>query len=694
MPTTYTWLELTFPQPYAADDAVELLHCIAADPALGPVVLELRREHGLLRFLVGAALSSRQRVMGILAASANAIRAIPLVQKRRSLDFAAQLIVNQRGTFVSGSSEASARLFLTALVEASDTESLVTQVLLGDRVAPQRLPLQSSFTSMPTSEASTRPERHGFVLALRVGVDAEHRDRAHELVEGIVASVRLALGVTSIRLRPEPAELLDRGARARRGVITLAADAAASVSGWPIGDRLPGLPSFHPRPLAPTRSLIPSERVFAVTTAPGYSDGVGIPIDDARMGTLLVGPNGVGKSTAMLHLALADAEAGRGFLFIDPKSDAIRDLLMRIPEHRRDDVVVLDPSDLRATVGLDLFSGSGQNPWLTADAVLSAFRQAWSENWGVRSEEIALPLLQTVARVPGANLLWLPRILTDDDFRGQMLSGLDRDPLGIDLFWARFNDTPPGPRAVQVQPLLTKLQDLYLRPSLRATLGQSAPQVRLDDIFRGRIILADLNVGRLGEGVSRLLGSLMVGSLWSKVLGRADLPPEERTPAGLYIDEIQSYLAVPGSGGQLSDALAQARGLGMYIVGAHQHRGQLSEEMLAGFDANLRSKLYFKSEDPDATVVAGRTAQLEAEDLRSLPKYEIYCNVMQDGESTGWLSGRTLPLAAPLRDANDLREHSRARYGVAASITEQELIHTLGLETSSSQPEELVSISS
>ena len=59
----------------------------------------------------------------------------------------------------------------------------------------------------------------------------------------------------------------------------------------------------------------------------------------------VLGPTGVGKSTLIARLALADFDAGRGAVVIDPKGDLIEDLLARIPAGREGDVDLLDPLD-------------------------------------------------------------------------------------------------------------------------------------------------------------------------------------------------------------------------------------------------------------------------------------------------------------------------------------------------------------
>ena len=62
---------------------------------------------------------------------------------------------------------------------------------------------------------------------------------------------------------------------------------------------------------------------------------------------------------------------------------------------------------------------------------------------------------------------------------------------------------------------------------------------------------------------------------WTLALSRASIPPERRHIVSVYIDEVQDYLNLPGD---ISDALAQARGLGVGMTLAHQYRDQLSEQ--------------------------------------------------------------------------------------------------------------------
>ena len=157
------------------------------------------------------------------------------------------------------------------------------------------------------------------------------------------------------------------------------------------------------------------------------------------------------------------------------------------------------------------------------------------------------------------------------------------------------------------------MRQFLFRPGLRGILGQSHPKFQLTDLFSQRkIVLVPLNRGTVGAESARLLGSLVVGLSWTLALSRATVAPERRHLVSLYIDELQDYLTLPTD---LSDALAQARGLGVGITMAHQYRAQLPYEIRAGIDANARNKIIFGLNASDAREIATMAPGLEALDF-------------------------------------------------------------------------------
>jgi GTPase SAR1 family protein len=81
-----------------------------------------------------------------------------------------------------------------------------------------------------------------------------------------------------------------------------------------------------------------------------------IPISDIDRcsGLYILGVQGSGKTNLLKSLILQDIANGHGVFFLDPHGDAIDDLLQHIPEDRKDDIIVVDPTDETYTFGINL----------------------------------------------------------------------------------------------------------------------------------------------------------------------------------------------------------------------------------------------------------------------------------------------------------------------------------------------------
>jgi hypothetical protein len=77
--------------------------------------------------------------------------------------------------------------------------------------------------------------------------------------------------------------------------------------------------------------------------------GIRQPVTLARESRLehmhVIGGSGTGKSTFLLNLILQDIHHGEGLALLEPHGDLIDEVLARIPDERRSDVILFDPSD-------------------------------------------------------------------------------------------------------------------------------------------------------------------------------------------------------------------------------------------------------------------------------------------------------------------------------------------------------------
>ena len=682
------WHQLRFALPLAQDAAVGLVERILADGSLGRVVLELRAVGGQATWAVGSSAGERlARVVRELVPGCRVSRGF----SRRAVSQAVAVSARPVGTpLATERLSAVVRAVLAALASTAEGEELVVQLQLGRRFSPQVLgrvepqgwlELLGLVPPPPVSgergrRLKAQVGRHRAAVCLRLGVRAASPLRQRTLLQGLLGALRLVEGPgVRLRARTEHPAKLNGVRRPWRAGLELGAGEIVAMAGWPVGELpLPLLGSGHPRLVAPPPEVGSgsSQRVVGASAVPGKEELVRLPITDAVYHTHLLGPTGVGKSTVLLALALADAAEGRGLLLLDPKGDLATDFLARLPQERADDVVVLDPTN-PCPVGFNPLAGPPELAVVTAEAVLGVLAELFRDSWGIRTADVLSAALLTLARIPQATLVWLVPLLTNPAFRRRVLALAPADPLGTDIFWQGYEAKPVRTQAVEVAPVLNKLRQLMLRPGLRAMLGQARPRFGLADLLeRRRIVVVNLNQGLLGAGAARLLGTLLVSQLWQHLLARQAHPAERRQIVSVYIDEVQAFLA--GLPGSLADALAQARSLGAAFHLAHQYRGQLSAEMMQAVETNTRSKVYFALSATDAAAAARLAPELEAADFQLLAQYQAYATVMHHGRRSGWFSLATRPAPPAVRDPALLYAASHARYGIPAEQTEAELI--------------------
>lgn len=684
------WCEVFLQRPYEMETLHDILTHLASLTSRGPIIWEARSKNGVMRYLLGTHKGSVTRIQEVLKAHNSVQFAKGVV--RENVSDARKLKISK--PVLSLNTEVCAamiRASIAALTGAKRDAECVVQIVLG---APHTPAPVSRNTYDPTAtwldvvlgnvhRASSdqhrvmrdKAEQYSFEAVVRIGISGDHTSTR---MNNIISALRtLESAGVHIRSEAEKPEHLNQATLPWRMPLRLSVKETACFMLLPAGEEeLPGTPGLHPKLMLPPKwykepSYASSDRCFAVSLG-SEKKRLSIIPKDALEHTVFLGPTGAGKSTAMQSLILSDIRAGRSVLVIDPKADLVTDILARIPDERKDDVVVIDPSD-PCPVGFNPLSYN-QDPTLTADSILAVFQELFSQNWGIRSADILSGALLTLAKIKGSNLLWLPPLLTDAAFRKKITSQI-HDPVALQPFWNHFEEMKDTERRTEIAPVLNKLRQITYRPGLRNVLGQSEPKFSLTDLFyKRKIVLVPLNKGLVGAESARLLGSLIVGLTWSLALSRANIAPEKRHMVSIYIDELQDYLSLPTS---FSDALAQARGLGVAYTVAHQYRGQLPPDIKAGIDANCRNKIIFGLNSDDAKDMAEESPDLLPLDFMTLPRYQIYTSFQSGGRSTGWISGQTLPPSPSIRMAAECKAESMKRYGVPAEETEAELIHIM-----------------
>lgn len=516
----------------------------------------------------------------------------------------------------------------------------------------------------------------------RVAVSASHGARARMLMTGVLSALHVvsAPGVslttrmafsTAVagRIYPRALPLTTWPALLNTGEL-------AAVIGVPVdGVRVPGLTVGTARQLPPSTEMSRSGLVVGHSNYPGMHDrALALKTKDRLRHMAIQGPTGVGKSTLIATMAQQDIEAGRGILIIDPKSDLIEEVLSRIPPERTEDVIVIDASNTDRPIGFNILQ-CGQDEAsreLVVDRVTHILSELWRSSWGPRTSDVIRSCLLTLTHTNAADssaftLAELPELLTNSTFR-RYVTGQKSVPYGVTDFWQAYESMSDAERAQVIGPSMNKIRALLTRTPLRLMLGQSTG-IDFGALFRERkIILVPLAGGVIGTDSARLLGSLLVATLWQETLARASVPAERRHAVFAYLDEFQEFVHFGSD--ELTDILAQSRGLGLGLILAHQYLDQLPANVLSAVLGTARTHLVFQMSYSDANKTARSFGPLKTEDLINLSAYEIALRPCVNARTLGPVTGITSPLPEKLQDPANLAAYSAYRYGTPRADAE------------------------
>lgn len=724
---TITWSDLAFPREVTTEQVTALLRMLASEPRgsllsqRAPMVVETILSREGVTWRLGSTHLRLTRLQRAADAYLPGLRSTAVQRTDSEASLAVELrVVGPERLLDVDHAEASSRRLLAVAHELRADETVTVQWQIGPWVARSPIPPPAKRPdptiwnigqwgapdrdSEQASAARKKIAEPVFACVGRIAVAGANldRNRAHHLIASTAGAMQLmrapgagisrrAIPSWAARRRLNRYSVPSLGPSCR-----LTAAELAGLIGWPLGNpRLPGVQyvssrtlPLDDRVLIPASRQEPSDRVLGVAATPSQAGSLAVLRSaDSTRHFHVIGPSGVGKSTLLAHLILADIAAGRSVVVIDPKGDLVTDVLRRIPTQDLDRVAVLDPSD-PAPLGFNPLDGGA----VGIDGVVHVLRSIWTDSWGPRLGDVLLAGLLTLAdsatKDSRHTVTELPLLLTDTTFRRPLVArAVQRDPLGLGTFWPWYESLSPQMLGQVLGPVMSRMRALLLRPDLRAVLGQPEPRFDLNTIFtQRRVLLVRLPKGQLGSDGSQLLGSLLVSHLWRLVQGRAAIPAERRHVVSLYLDEFQEFLRLPVD---LPDALVQARGLGLGLTLAHQHLGQLDAPVRAAVLANTGSRAIFRTDFDDAGVLAKRTAGLlSPEDLMGLDAYEAYASIMRDGASTPYGSILTRPLPDTTTSVDRVLRANRDRWGVPRSQTEQRLSSLIdGTPTNAQQAE-------
>ncbi len=398
----------------------------------------------------------------------------------------------------------------------------------------------------------------------------------------------------------------------------------------------------------------------------------GIKQRNRRGHMYVVGKTGTGKSSLLGNMIISDIAQGNGLALIDPHGDLAETVLRFIPRHRMNDVIYLNPSDIEYPVPVNFLEKvePGDRHQIVS-GLISVFKKIWHEFWGPRLEHLLRYALFTLLDYPESTLLDVTRLFTDISFRSKVLSFVTQE--AVRAFWqSEFDKYSPWLRSEAISPILNKMGQFLTNSPLRNIVGQKDNTFNLRKVMDdGKILIANLSKGAIGEDNCALLGAMLVTQIQLAALSRSNVREHERRPFYVYVDEVHNFLTQ-----SFADVLSESRKYGLNLILAHQYVNQLEENVRNAIFGNVGTMISFRVGADDGKYLAHEFAPVFGEtDFINLPNYHIYLKLMINGVTSQPFSAVTLPLPENgISKSDEIINESRRRYGRLRKEVEQEIL--------------------
>lgn len=360
----------------------------------------------------------------------------------------------------------------------------------------------------------------------------------------------------------------------------------------------------------------------------GVEEQVGIENAHRDTHVFVNGPTGVGKSENMEKAALQDIHSGHGVVVMAPENDIIDQILGKIPADRLDDLIYLNPNRdpvskinlLEPYVRDDMTRSQLENQKsIIKDDVVDLVRRRskeWGDQFGRDLENIVLAFLDNRIRYgDSCNLRDVYDVVRHEDLLEDLIDNTADPVLEAELTTIKNNYSEH-----RMEPLIRRLGDFVRIGTVKRVIDAGESSIDFTEVLdEGKILLVALPTGDIGPDATQIIGSIILSKIWSASQARTALPPEERQPARVYIDELHSFA---GNESTMAKMLSQARKyrVGMWLM--TQDPDQLEKELRDAVFTNCRTKIVFNVSGSDELHRIARNLRgIDKDTLTALDDY-------------------------------------------------------------------------
>ncbi len=335
----------------------------------------------------------------------------------------------------------------------------------------------------------------------------------------------------------------------------------------------------------------------------------------------IFGKSGMGKSKLILSMAQWIFENGMGATFVDKAGDLARDIVRIVPEHRKDDVLLIRIADRKCPFQFNILQAHDEDEAIDMNEELLHALQRISQSWG---ENIAYEIeigVETAKTVDGS-LKTVYDLFADSLARDRILPKIDNPELLE--FWEKYERrTASSTSAVK-----RKLGRLIKHPRLGPMLSARKSNFDADAIIReSKIVVIDLSTGSASQEVNIVLGTFLIGKIRAAAFRQQFTKESERVRHWLVIDEAKNFMH---RGMDLEKIFSEARKFKLSLVLANQNVGQMNEEVKNEAFGNAGVLVTFNVDHSDAKLFADRMPNVTVHDITTQGVGECIAKIHND----------------------------------------------------------------
>lgn len=332
---------------------------------------------------------------------------------------------------------------------------------------------------------------------------------------------------------------------------------------------------------------------------------IGLAINQFQKHTYIIGKTGTGKTSVLKKMIENRMDSGDGLALIDPHGDIYKKVLQSVPQHRKKDVILFDPTDPKNEFGFSLLKYDKNFPEQKA-FIVNELLKIFGELYDMKSAggpmfEIyfknAAYLVMEVYTKP--LLSHIEKVFTSAPTRKELLSHCKNKRVTDFFSMAEATNGEQGFEnfGPYITSKLTRFTDNEL---INAVISNSESSFNFREMIDSKkIFLVKLNKGRLGDEGVNFIGRLLFNKIIMAAYTRENIPENQRHDFSMFVDEFQNFTS-----SDIVSALGEARKYHLQLILANQTFAQLDEKVARNILGNVGSLITAAVSPYDAEMIA------------------------------------------------------------------------------------------